>query len=290
MNKSIQNTTIEVKNRILDVSIPQIMGIINLTPDSFFDGGHYNSCEKALERADRLLKEGATILDIGAYSSRPGAAEITEEEELDRLIPFIKKVVEIYPDVILSVDTFRAVVAEKAIEAGASIINDVSGGGLDSEMFETVGKLKVPYILMHMRGKPETMQLLTDYEDIVGDICTYFIERISKLRSYGVKDIILDPGFGFAKTIEQNYELLNRFDEFLALGLPLLGAVSRKSMIYRCLHLGPDQALNGTTVLNTILLMKGANILRVHDVVEAKEAALLVSKLNEKPKLKYGDY
>lgn len=282
MNKNVQNTTIEVKNRILDVSIPQIMGIINLTPDSFFDGGHYNSCEKALERADRLLMEGATILDIGAYSSRPGAAEVTEEEELDRLIPFIKRVMEIHPDVILSVDTFRSAVAEKAIEAGASMINDVSGGGLDSEMFETVGKLKVPYILMHMRGKPETMQSLTDYEDIIGDICTYFIERIGKLRSYGVKDIILDPGFGFAKTIEQNYELLDRFDEFLALGLPLLGAVSRKSIIYRLLDLSPDQALNGTTVLNTMLLTKGANILRVHDVVEAKEAALLVSKLNEK--------
>lgn len=281
MNKSIQNTKINVKNRILDVSIPQIMGIINLTPDSFFDGGYYNTCEKALERAGTLLKEGATILDVGAYSSRPGAAEITEEEELKRLIPFIKKMIEIYPDVILSIDTFRAVVATKAIEAGASIINDISGGDLDPEMFETVGKLKVPYILMHMRGEPETMQSLTAYEDLVGDICTYFIDRIERLRGYGVKDIILDPGFGFAKTMEQNYELLNRFEELLSFGLPLLGAVSRKSMIYRLLHSSPEQALNGTTVLNTILLMKGANILRVHDVVEAKEATLLISKLNE---------
>lgn len=281
MNKSIQNTKINVKNRILDVSIPQIMGIINLTPDSFFDGGYYNTCEKALERAGKLLKEGAIVLDIGAYSSRPGAVEITEEEELERLIPFIKKMIEIYPGVILSVDTFRSVVANKAIEAGASIINDISGGDLDPEMFETVGKLKVPYILMHMRGEPETMQSLTAYEDLVGDICTYFIDRIERLRGYGVKDIILDPGFGFAKTVEQNYELLNRFDELLSFGLPLLGAISRKSMIYKLLHLSPEQALNGTTVLNTILLMKGANILRVHDVVEAKEATLLISKLNE---------
>ena len=281
MNKSIQNTTINVKNRILDLSIPQVMGIINLTPDSFFDGGHYKSCEQALKRAAILLKEGATILDIGAYSSRPGAAEITEEEELERLIPFINKVIEIYPDVILSVDTFRSVVAEKAIEAGASIINDVSGGSLDPEMFETVGKLKVPYILMHMRGTPETMQSLTEYENLVGDICAYFIDRVEKLRKYGVKDIILDPGFGFSKTISQNYELLNRFDEFLSLRLPLLGGVSRKSMIYKVLRTDPNNALNGTSVLNTILLMKGANVIRVHDVVEAKEVTLLVNKLKE---------
>lgn len=281
MNKSIQNTTINVKNRILDLSIPQVMGIINLTPDSFFDGGHYNSCEKALERAGILLKEGASMLDVGAYSSRPRAAEITEEEELERLIPFINKLIEIYPDVILSVDTFRSVVAEKAIEAGASIINDISGGSLDPEMFEIVGKLKVPYILMHMRGTPETMQSLTEYTDLVGDICTYFIDRVERLRGYGVKDIILDPGFGFSKTISQNYELLNRFDEFLSLQLPLLGGVSRKSMIYKVLKTYPDQALNGTTVLNTILLMKGANIIRVHDVIEAKEVALLVQKLKE---------
>ncbi len=281
MNKSTQNTKINVKNRILDLSFPQIMGIINLTPDSFFDGGNYNSCEKALERARILLNEGATILDIGAYSSRPGAVEISEKEELERLIPFIEKVVEIYPDVVLSVDTFRSVVAKESIEAGASIINDISGGSLDPKMFETAGMLKVPYILMHMRGEPETMQSLTDYGDLVGDIFTYFIDRIEKLREHGVKDIILDPGFGFSKTIKQNYELLKRFDEFLAFGLPLLGALSRKSMIYKALDLSPAQALNGTTVLNTILLTKGANILRVHDVVEAKEVALLVNKLND---------
>jgi dihydropteroate synthase len=281
MCKPSQNTTINVKNKILDVADPVIMGIINLTPDSFFDGGQYNVHEKALERAGQLLKEGATILDVGAYSSRPGAFVVNEEEELERLIPFIKKLIGIHPDAIISVDTFRALVAEKAIEAGASIINDISGGSLDPLMFETAGKLKVPYILMHMRGTPETMQTLTKYEDLVGEMCTYFIDRIAKLRKCGVKDIILDPGFGFAKTIEQNYELLGRFDEFLSLKLPLLGALSRKSMIYKVLETDAKHALNGTTALNIILLMKGANILRVHDIIEAKEVTLLIKKLKE---------
>lgn len=281
MNKLVQSTTINTKNKILELIKPQIMGIINLTPDSFFDGGHYNAHEQALERADRLLKEGASILDIGAYSSRPGADVVTEEKELERLIPFIEQVVRMHPDVVLSVDTFRAKVAEKAIEAGASMINDVSGGSLDPRMFATVGKLNVPYVLMHMRGTPETMQSMTDYDDMVADMMTYFIDRIAQLREYGVKDIILDLGFGFAKTADQNYQLLNRFDEFSVFGLPLLGALSRKSMIYTTLGTGPAQALNGTTVLNTILLTKGANIIRVHDVIEAKEVALLVNKLKK---------
>lgn len=281
MNKLVQSTTINTKNKILELRNPQIMGIINLTPDSFFDGGQYNVHERALERADQLLKEGASILDIGAYSSRPGADAVKEEEELERLIPFIDKLIARRPDSVLSVDTFRSTVAERAIEAGASIINDVSGGSLDPKMFETVGRLKVPYVLMHMRGTPETMQKMTDYDDLVADMMAYFIDRIAQLRAYGVKDIIVDPGFGFAKTTEQNYHLLNRFDEFSVLGLPLLGALSRKSMIYSTLGTKPAEALNGTTVLNTILLMKGANIIRVHDVIEAKEVALLVNKLKE---------
>lgn len=281
MSKTSRNTTINLQNRVLDLSKPQIMGIINLTPDSFFDGGKYNIDDKALVRASQLLNQGASILDIGAYSSRPGAAEVDEEEELERLIPFIIKLIKIHPNVIISVDTFRAKVAEKAIDAGASLINDISGGTLDLEMFKTVGKLQVPYILMHMRGTPETMQQFTNYEDIVADIGAYFIERIGELRKHGVKDIILDIGFGFAKTIEQNYELLNRFEEFSYFNLPLLGAISRKSMIYRVLGTGPENGLNGTTVLNTILLLKGANILRVHDVVEAKEVALLINNLKE---------
>lgn len=281
MNKVVQSTTINVKNKIMDLEIPRIMGIINLTPDSFYDGGKYNTHEEGLERASQLLKEGASILDVGAYSSRPGALAITEEEELERLIPFIEKLVKLHPEVVISVDTFRANVAEEAVLAGASIINDVSGGTLDLKMFETVGRLQVPYILMHMRGTPETMQSMTDYEDLIADISDYFISKIDELRSFGVKDIILDLGFGFAKTVEQNYKLLNHFEDFLALGLPVLGAISRKSMIYRVLGNQAKDALNGTTALNAILLMKGANIIRVHDVVEAKEVALLVNKLKE---------
>lgn len=280
MNKINPYTAINVKNRILDLSIPQVMGIINLTPDSFYDGGTYNAFDKALEHAESLLNAGATILDVGAYSTRPGAQAISEDEERERLLPFIERVVGFHEDVIVSVDTFRAGVARDAIRAGACIVNDVSGGSLDSEMFATVAELQVPYILMHMRGTSTTMQSLTDYDDLIADICTYFIERIGLLRALGVKDIILDPGFGFAKTLKQNYELLNRFDEFLALDLPLLGALSRKSMIYRMLKSVPAEALNGTTVLNTVLLMKGASILRVHDVVEAKEVVLLIEKLN----------
>lgn len=271
--------TAKAGETVLDLSSPLIMGIINLTPDSFFDGGKYNQHEKALQHAGELIKEGAAILDVGAYSSRPGALAISEQEELSRLIPFIKELLQQFPEIVISVDTFRAAVAEKAVYAGASIINDISGGSLDPRMFETVGKLNVPYILMHMRGTPETMQQLTDYKNIVADICTYFIEKINTLRKFGVKDIILDPGFGFAKTLAQNYEILYRFDEFSVFDLPLLGAVSRKSMIYRVLNGNPAEALNGTTVLNTTLLMKGAQILRVHDVAEAKEAIMLTNRV-----------
>ncbi len=281
MNKALQSNTINVKNKIMDLDIPRVMGIINLTPDSFYDGGKYNIHEKGLARATQFLNEGASILDLGAYSSRPGASEITEKEELDRLIPFIEKLVKLHPEVVISVDTFRANVAENAVFAGASIINDVSGGTLDSKMFETVGRLQVPYILMHMRGTPETMQSMTDYEDLIADISAYFIFKIAELRKFGAKDIILDLGFGFAKTIDQNYKLLNHFEDFFALGLPILGAISRKSMIYRVFGSQAKDALNGTTSLNTILVMKGANIIRVHDVLEAKEVALLVDKMKE---------
>jgi len=272
-------TTIKTGDTLLNLSPPLIMGVMNITPDSFFDGGKYNQHEKALAHAEKLIGAGADILDIGAYSSRPGASVISEEEEHSRLISLIVRLVKQFPGIIISVDTFRASIAEKAINAGAGMINDISGGSLDPLMFETAGRLQVPYILMHMRGTPETMQELTDYKDIVADICAYFIEKTSKLRECGVKDILLDPGFGFAKTITQNYEILYRFDEFKAQGLPLVGAISRKSMIYRMLASGPEDALNGTTVLNTVLLLKGAQILRVHDVVEAKETVRLINKL-----------
>jgi len=260
------------------------MGVINITPDSFFDGGRYSQVGLALQHAEKLLKEGADILDIGAYSSRPNAAHISEDEEIHRLIPFIQALKREHPECVLSVDTFRSKVAEEAVHNGAHIVNDISGGGLDDRMFETIGKLKVPYILMHMRGTPKNMQSLIQYDDVVTDICSYFTERIDRLRHFGVKDIILDPGPGFAKTLEQNFEVINRFSEFNVFGLPLLGAISRKSMIYNTLGLTSQDALNGTTVLNTVLLLNGAKILRVHDVKEAKETVLLIKKLKERSK------
>ena len=275
----LEVATINVNDSLIDLSDPLIMGIINLTPDSFFDGGRYASLDNSLQQARKLLNDGADMLDIGAYSSRPGASYVTEQEEIDRLLPFIEKFKVEFPDAIISVDTFRAKVAEAAILNGAHMINDISGGIMDEAMYATVGRLQVPYILMHMRGTPETMQSLTNYEDMISEICIYFAERIALLRSHGVKDIILDPGPGFAKTLDQNFELINRFSEFKIFGLPLLGAISRKSMIYNSLGISAQEALNGTTALNTVLLLKGANILRVHDVKEAKEVALLIKKL-----------
>ncbi|CDS92372.1 Dihydropteroate synthase [Sphingobacterium faecium PCAi_F2.5] len=250
---------------------PIIMGILNVTPDSFFDGGQNNTIEQILIQTRKLLEEGADIIDIGAYSSRPGAALISSQEELDRALPAIAAIVSTFPDAILSIDTFRADVAEACIHAGVHLINDVSGGTIDPLMFETVAKLQVPYILMHMRGIPENMQQLTAYQDIVTDVATYFGQKIAALRKLGVKDIILDPGYGFAKTIEQNYELLHRVDELHYFGLPLLGGISRKSMIYKKLGITPQEALNGTTALHTLLLSKGVQLLRVHDVKEAKQ-------------------
>ena len=251
---------------------PVIMGILNVTPDSFFDGGQNNkNIEQILIKTQALLDAGADIIDIGAYSSRPGATLITSQEELDRALPAVHAISNTFPDAILSIDTFRADVAAACVHGGVHMINDVSGGTIDPEMFPTVAKLQVPYILMHMRGIPENMQQLTAYQDIVTDVATFFGEKIATLRKLGVKDIILDPGYGFAKTIEQNYELLYRVDELHYYGLPILGGISRKSMIYKKLGLTPQEALNGTTVLNTLLLSKGVQLLRVHDVKEAKQ-------------------
>lgn len=274
--------TIRSAQTVLNLSSPKIMGIVNVTPDSFFDGGKYSDIDHALNQAGKLLSQGADILDIGAYSSRPNAQYVTEAEELDRLIPFIERLKKTHPSCVISVDTFRSKVAEAAVLNGAHMINDISGGSLDDDMFSTVGKLQVPYILMHMRGSPKTMQSLTDYEDLISDISYYFAERILKLRTHGVRDIILDPGPGFAKTLEQNYELIRRFTEFKSFGLPLLGAVSRKSMIYNALDITAQDALNGTTVLNSILLLHGADLLRVHDVKEAKEAVSLIEKIKNR--------
>lgn len=262
---------IRAGNALIDLSEPKVMGILNLTPDSFYDGGRYLEVEKAIQKAGALLGDGADILDLGAYSSRPGAMEISEKEELDRLLPVLEALVRNYPSAIFSIDTFRAAVAEACVRAGAHIINDIGGGNLDGAMFDTVAKLGVPYILMHSRGTPSTMQQLVQYDDLLADLLGELVPKIIQLRALGVSDIIIDPGFGFAKTLDQNYELLARLDELKVLGLPLLGALSRKSMIYKLLGSRPEEALNGTTVLNTLMLEKGVHIIRVHDVKEAVE-------------------
>ena len=255
------------------------MGILNVTPNSFYDGGKHKEINSIIHQVDKMLSEGADFIDIGAYSSKPSAEFVSEEEEIKRLVPIVKSLVETFPNIILSVDTFRAQVAKASVENGVAMVNDIAAGLLDEKMLETVAELKVPYIMMHMRGNPQTMQSLTDYSDIVKEMIFYFSERIQKARSFGISDIIIDPGFGFAKTLEQNYEVLHKMELFEILELPILVGVSRKSMIYKVLESSPQEALNGTSVLNTIALQKGAKILRVHDVKEAVECIKLVSKL-----------
>ena len=257
------------------------MGILNATPDSFFAGSRTFSEKTLLERAEKLLSEGAVILDIGGYSSRPGATDIPAEEEKNRIVPAIKSLVQKFPEVVISVDTFRADVAQAAVEAGAGIINDISGGSIDGRMFATTAALQVPYILMHMRGTPQTMQTLTDYNDLMPELLTYFAEKTNALRQLGVNDIIIDPGFGFAKTVEQNYEVLQNLEALQMLGLPILAGMSRKSMTYKTLGIGPEEALNGTTALNILALTKGAKILRVHDVKEAVQTVKLYIKTTQ---------
>lgn len=255
------------------------MGILNVTPNSFYDGGKHKEINSIIHQVDKMLSEGADFIDIGAYSSKPSAEFVSEEEEIKRLVPIVKSLVETFPNIILSVDTFRAQVAKASVENGVAMVNDIAAGLLDDKMLETVAELKVPYIMMHMRGNPQTMQSLTQYDDIVKEMIFYFSERIQKARSFGISDIVIDPGFGFAKTVEQNYEVLHKMELFEMLELPLLVGVSRKSMIYKVLESSPQEALNGTSVLNTIALQKGAKILRVHDVKEAVECIKLVSKL-----------
>ncbi|HLS95455.1 MAG TPA: dihydropteroate synthase [Sphingobacterium sp.] len=268
--------SINARGRLVTFERPLVMGILNLTPDSFYDGGQHNTSDTALTKVEQLIADGADIIDIGAYSSRPGASPISVQEEIDRALPLIEALVRQFPDVLLSIDTFRAQVAEEAVKAGVHIINDISGGALDEEMFPTVARLQVPYILMHMRGTPESMQTLTSYDDVVVDIATSLGDKVASLRELGVKDIILDPGFGFAKTLEQNYELLHRIDELHYFGLPILGGVSRKSMIYKKLNITAHEALTGTIALNTLLLSKGVQLLRVHDVKEARQVVDLL--------------
>jgi dihydropteroate synthase len=272
--------TLNVGGNIIDLTEPKVMGILNITPDSFFSGSRLQTEKEILLQAEKMLHEGADFLDLGAYSSRVGATDISPEEEEKRLIPAVKSIVKTFPKALLSIDTFRAHIAEKAIENGAHIINDISGGNLDEQMFKMAGKLKVPYILMHMKGTPQTMANLNQYENMIQEISFYFSEKIEILKSEGAKDIILDPGFGFAKNIQQNFELLKQLENFRFLGFPVLAGLSRKSMIWKSLHIFPEQALNGTSVLNTIALANGASILRVHDVKEAKECIQLTSLLN----------
>lgn len=271
--------TINCKGELVDLSSPKVMGILNITPDSFFDGGKYKSDADFLNQTEKMLSEGATFIDVGAYSSRPNAVFVSEEEEIKRLTPIVALLVKEFPEIILSIDTFRAEVAKAAINSGAAIINDISAGLLDDKMLQVIADEKVPYIMMHMRGTPQTMTTLTDYEDIVKEMIFYFSERIAAARSLGINDIIIDPGFGFAKTIEQNYEVMQKLELFQMLDLPLLSAISRKSMIYKVLGTNAQEALNGTTFLNTISLMKGAKILRVHDVKEAVVCVTLFEKL-----------
>lgn len=271
---------INVNGRLMDLSEAQVMGILNITPDSFYANSRKQTEEEITSRVHQIIDEGASIIDIGAYSSRPNAENITPEEELKRLRFGLGIIRRIAPDAVLSVDTFRAEVAEACVEEyGVAIINDIAAGEMDAKMFDTVARLNVPYIMMHMQGTPQNMQLTPHYENVVKEVFMYFAEKVDKLRSLGVKDIILDPGFGFGKTLEHNYELLNYLDDFKIFELPLLVGVSRKSMIYRLLGTTPDEALNGTSILNTIALMKGANILRVHDVKEAVEAVRIVKKM-----------
>ena len=272
---------INCNGSLIDFDTPKVMGILNLTPDSFYDGGRNRSEADYLAHAEKMLLEGASFIDVGAYSSRPGAIDISEEEELERIMPIVRSLVKNFPEVLLSIDTFRSEVARQCVEAGAAIINDISGGNLDRAMLKTVAELQVPYILMHMRGTPKNMKELNSYDDLLQDILFYFSEKIAEARKLGINDLIIDPGFGFSKNIAQNYELMSKLELFKTLGLPLLSGISRKSMIYKTLGITPDEALNGTTVLNTVSLLNGAHILRVHDVKEAMEAIKLTAALRK---------
>ena len=275
-----QKNTLQIDGRLIRLNKPRLMGIVNLTPDSFFEASRV---EKSLEKIAAVVKShvlnGASILDLGGYSSRPGAAEVSVQEEIDRVIPAVNWITSHYPEILISIDTFRARVAEESIRSGAHIINDISAGDLDSEMIQTVAKLNVPYIAMHMRGNPQNMQKKTNYSDILVEILYYFAEKLEQFKKFGIKDVIIDPGFGFAKTLDQNYFLLRNLCQFQSFSLPILVGISRKSMISKALDVEADQALNGTTALNMFALCHGANILRVHDVREANETLKLYNTL-----------
>ena len=264
----------------MDLRYPKIMGILNCTPDSFFDGGQYNNSEQALRQVEKMLSEGADMIDIGAYSSRPNAKDVSLDEELERIIPIVKLIRANFSEIVISIDTFRSEVAKRCLDCGADIINDISGGEMDSQMFSLISEHKVPYIVMHMQGMPQTMQNNPSYENVVIDVKKYFSDKMVHLHSLGVNDILLDPGFGFGKNIKHNYELLNLLNLFQSFRKPIVVGLSRKSMIYKVLENSPEEALNGSTVLHTIALLKGANILRVHDVQQAKEVIRLLKEVS----------
>lgn len=269
--------SIDIKGKLRDFSTPWVMGIVNVTPDSFFSGSRVDGAYAVAGRVEEMLAQGADCIDLGAYSSRPGAADVSPEEEWRRLDAALAEIRRRWPDLVVSIDTFRASVARKCVEQwGADIINDISGGDLDPDMFATVADLRVPYILMHMRGNPQNMQTLTEYDDVTADVISGLASKVVHLRSLGVNDIILDPGFGFAKTVEQNYRLLHELGELKRLGLPVLAGMSRKTMIWKPLGITPEEALEGTVALDTVALLNGADILRVHDVAPAVQTVRLI--------------
>lgn len=272
--------TLNCNGKLISLHQPKVMGILNITPDSFFDGGRYMNDKRVLAQVEKMVLDGATFIDVGAYSSKPGASKVNEETELKRIAPIVKLILDNFPDTLISIDTFRSNIAKECIGMGAALINDISAGLQDHKMLSTVADLGVPYIMMHMRGTPQTMQQQTNYNDLVKDVLFFFSERISLAKSHGIKDIIIDPGFGFAKTLEQNYQLLHQLELFKMIAHPLLVGISRKSMIYNLLDTTPANALNGTTALHMVCLDKGANILRVHDVQQAMECIQIYQQLN----------
>lgn len=275
-----RKNSINLGGKLIDFSEPVVMGIINVTPDSFYNGGKLTDKKVLLKTVEQMIKDGAAFIDVGGISTKPGAAMVSTKIELERLLPAIHAIRKSFPEIPLSIDTFRSWVAVRVIdEIGPIVVNDVSGGTLDSKMFETIGKMNVPYILTHIQGTPQNMQENPYYEDVIKDISTWLSERVKRLTKFGVKDVIIDPGFGFGKTIQHNYDLLNRLDSFKVFQLPVMVGLSRKSMIHKWLGIKPDEALNGTTVLNTMALLGGADILRVHDVKAATEAIELLKAL-----------
>ena len=270
---------ISCKGKLIDLKTPKIMGILNLTPDSFYDGGLYNNTDRALAQTEKMLLEGATFIDVGGASSKPGTVEVSADEELARVLPVIEKIHIKFPDTLISIDTYRSDVAQQAVAAGAAMVNDISGGNLDAKMLKTVGALGVPFVAMHMQGKPQNMQDKPSYDNILTDIRSFFAAKIDAAHKAGIHDIIIDPGFGFGKTLEHNYALLKHLSSIQMDGVPMLIGVSRKSMIYKLLQIEVAEAGNGTSVLNTVALQQGAQILRVHDVKEAHQAVQLIEKL-----------